>query len=160
MSHSYEDVGSLGNGHPLMETRMNTPTIRTGEPPKKAAAPKPSALEGVEPKVTIADISRPQATVPAEGRLVPKENGLFPVRILRHYRPMNHTDEQGNIILSKFRIVELADPNDEYSPMITRDPTNTERLKVWAGTIIYLPPEEAERAIRLKIAERADDWKL
>jgi hypothetical protein len=167
MSQTFEDVGSLGYGHPTLESMMNTPTIRTGKPTK--AAPVASAVEDLEPKTyvatseaTIADIPLPPKNVPAAGMLAPTvKDGLFPVRLLKHYRPMDGVDkENGNTILSPFKVVSLSDPEDEYSQLVTRDPTAIERKKVFAGTIIRIPPDEATRAIKLKIAERADDWNI
>lgn len=158
MSHSYEDVGSLGNGHPLMEIKMNTPTIRTGKPEKAPAKPQ-SAVAPLE--ASSFEVPTPPRVVPAEDRLAPDVgDGLFPVRLLRNYRPSNSVDANQNVVLSPFKVVALEDPNDPYSALVVRDPTEVERKKVWAGTIIRLPREEAQRAISLKIAERADEWKL
>jgi len=147
-----------------------TPTIRTGKPAKSVQAAA-SAVETLEPslvapatvssEVTVSDIPLPPKVVPADERLAPTvKDGLFPVRLLKNYRPMDRSDAQGNTVLSPFKVVALSDPDNEYSELVTREPTGVERKKVFAGVILRLPPEEATRAIKLKIAERADDWNI
>lgn len=73
-----------------------------------------------------------------------KREKLFPVRLLKDYRPIGD--------------FEIGQPNPETGKPY-REPTEEERQKVKAGTDILLPLEEAKRAIALKIGERNDPIK-
>jgi hypothetical protein len=85
----------------------------------------------------------PTATMPASVALKAK---LFPVRILKGYRP-----------LGEFVMRPRADPENEFSERIERAPTADERLKVVAGRYCSLPLDEAKKIIKLGIAERDDE---
>lgn len=73
-----------------------------------------------------------------------KREKLFPVRLLKDYRPIGD--------------FEIGQPNPETGKPY-REPTEEDRQKVKAGTDILLPLEEAKRAIALKIGERNDPIK-
>lgn len=65
------------------------------------------------------------------------EKQLFPVKLLKNYRPAGD-----------FKIIDIDGE---------RDPTGEEEEKVFAGATILVGVDEARRAINLKIAERADE---
>ena len=76
-----------------------------------------------------------------------KEKQLFPVKLLKNYRPSGEfqitkhkRDEDGEIIESK--IVE---------------PTHDEKKKMFAGAVVHLEKDEAYGLIEKKLAERADE---
>lgn len=64
------------------------------------------------------------------------ESKTFPVKLLKHYRPVGDF---------------LVEGKDEL-----REPTAEELLKVPAGTVIHLPVEEARDIVGKKIADRND----
>ena len=88
---------------------------------------------------------------------VAKANGLYPVKLLRNYRPEG-----------EFEIQVRAVPNDPESELIFRrpqgrpakmvegeevSPPGGEWAKAIAGMTIKLPKDEAKRIVAMKIAE-------
>lgn len=71
----------------------------------------------------------------------PKKEKLFPVKLLKAYRPLGD--------------FEIGQPNPETGKPY-REPTEEERMRIPAGTDVLLPVDEAKRAISLKIGERND----
>ncbi len=63
---------------------------------------------------------------------------LFPVKLLKNYRPISED-------------AQIQDVNGEYRPL-----SEEEAQKVEAGSHISLPVEEAQSVLRNKIAERND----
>lgn len=105
--------------------------------PTSPAGPDTEASSGVEMTKPVL------AEVPAEK---PK---LFPVRILKGYRPV------GDFVMRP-----RSDPENEFSPRIERDPTEDERMKIKAGYYASLPLEEAKAIIKKGIAERDDPMEV
>lgn len=68
----------------------------------------------------------------------PKVEKLFPIKLVRNYRPVS----------AEFFIL---DEEGDY-----REPTEEECQKVTAGNSIKLPVQEAQSAVDKKIAERND----
>ena len=100
---------------------------------------------------------------------------LFPVILLKNYVPMDEYEIVGHLkeaikrkdAAGNWRVVEpeafvdgLMKPHDSpgvgYGAMQMKDGSMV-NAKIWAGTTIKLPVDEAKRAVALKIAERADD---
>ncbi len=68
---------------------------------------------------------------------VPEEDGMLPVKLLKHYRPAG-----------EYKVIQEVD---------THYPGVGFPNKLWAGTIVRLPKEEAKDLVMTKkIAERAD----
>jgi len=88
----------------------------------------------------------PAASVPDVPK---KKTGLFPVRLLKNYRP-----------LGEFVVRPRSDPENEFSERIERAPTAEERMKVKAGWFASLPLDEAKKIIKLGIAERDDEMEV
>lgn len=65
---------------------------------------------------------------------------MLPVKLLRNYRPM-----------AEYKVVVEGEDSDEY-----QDKVSVEGTKEWAGTKLMLPADEARRAVKLGIGERAD----
>lgn len=65
------------------------------------------------------------------------EEKLFPVKLIRNYRPISE----------KFEVIDSEG---------ARAPTDEELAKVPSGTVIALPIPEAQSVINKKIAERND----
>lgn len=63
---------------------------------------------------------------------------LFPVKLLKNYRPISED-------------AQIQDENGDYRPL-----SEEEAAKVNAGTHVALPVEEAQSVIKNKIAERND----
>lgn len=74
---------------------------------------------------------------------------LFPVRMLRGYRP-----------IGKFVMRPRIDPENEFSPRHDREPTPDEMLKVKAGYYCSLPLDEAKAIIAKGIAIRDDPMEV
>lgn len=72
-----------------------------------------------------------------------KKEELFPVKLLRNYRPLEGSD------------FVIGEPNP-HTGKPWREPTQEERLRLPAGMTVKLPLSEAKRAIQLKIGERND----
>jgi len=101
---------------------------------------------------------------------------LFPVILLKNYVPMADYQIVGHVkeavkrkdAAGNWRIVEpeefvegemkpYASPGVGFGATKAEDGTLLVNAKIWAGTTIKLPVDEAKRAVALKIAERADD---
>lgn len=93
----------------------------------------------------------------------PKPDKLFPVRLLKNYRPEgNHEvvgyhrpekrqkDTTGKMVV----VQEAAFIEGEIAP--PPFPGVGFDTKVWADTVLKLPMEEAKRLVRLNLAARAD----
>lgn len=94
------------------------------------------AVEAIEIKTEIVE-------APKRGRPKKEDADLFPVLILRNYRPVG-----------KFKIDRATLEN----PMAGWDePTGEEKAKVRAGNKILMDRDEARSIIGKGIAERADD---
>lgn len=100
---------------------------------------------------------------------------LFPVVLLKNYVPKNTYEIVGYLkkaievknAIGKIEIIEPEKfipgemrPHDSpgvgFGEMVMKDGT-TVNAKIWAGTTVKLPVDEARRAVALKIAERADE---
>lgn len=109
-------------------------------------------------KTNASDVASASSGAPAEVK-------LFPVLLVKNYQPTNikdceivgylkeavkRKDAAGN-----WRIVEKEEfIKGEMKPH--QSPGVGYENKIWAGTTIKLPVEEAKRLIALKAAERAD----
>lgn len=100
---------------------------------------------------------------------------LFPVLLSKNYVPIGNYEIVGYLkeavkqkdAAGNLRIVEPEEfiegevkphhsPGVGYGAMVMKD-GKTVNAKIWAGTQIKLPMEEAKRLISRKLAERADD---
>lgn len=90
--------------------------------------------ETLQEKINDALNATPEPVKPAK----PAAEKLFPVKLIRNYRPVSP-------------IFQVKGDEDKY-----REPTEDESMKVKAGTFIKLPIEEAQAVIDKKIAERND----
>lgn len=105
----------------------------------------------------------------------PQPSKLFPVLLMKNYVPageykivgylkeaVKQKDAAGNMkIIEPEEFIEgVMKPHTShgvgFGEMEMKDKTIV-NAKIWAGTTIKLPVEEAKRAVALKIAERADD---
>lgn len=75
------------------------------------------------------------------------ETKLYPVLLLRHYRP-----------IGEFMVQDHEIPEDDESPLVWRAPTEAERAKTRAGNRIKIGEAEARRLFHVKAAERADEF--
>lgn len=100
---------------------------------------------------------------------------LFPVVLLKNYVPSDQYEIVGYLkeavkvkdAAGGLKIVEPErfmpgemkphqSPGVGFGEMVMKD-GKTVNAKIWAGTTIKIPVDEAKRAVALKIAERADD---
>lgn len=100
---------------------------------------------------------------------------LFPVVLLKNYVPaanyeivgylkeaVKAKDAGGNLKVIepeefiKGEMKPHTSPGVGFGEMVMKD-GSTVNAKIWAGTTIKLPVDEAKRAVAKKIAERADD---
>ncbi len=88
---------------------------------------------------------------------------LFPVVLSRNYQPSGEYEIVGYLkeavkrkdAAGNWRVVEKEEfVEGEMKPHVS--PGVGYAGKIWAGTTIRLPVDEAKRAVSLKIAERAD----
>ena len=98
---------------------------------------------------------------------------LFPVVLQKNYVPAGTYEIVGYLkeaikrkdAAGNWKIIEPEEfiqgemkhqsPGVGYGEMIMKDGTKV-NAKIWAGTTIKIPVDEAKRAVSLKIAERAD----
>lgn len=85
---------------------------------------------------------------------------MFPVKLLKNYRPLGKFQVFAPVEGSEDEAMEWRDPigtdeirNDEDK--ITRVATG-EQAKVWADTVIRLPIDEARNVVERKLAIRND----
>jgi hypothetical protein len=100
---------------------------------------------------------------------------LFPVTLTKNYVPAGTYEIVGYLkeavkakdAAGNMKIIEPEEfikgemkPHQShgvgFGPMEMKDKTMV-NAKIWAGTTIKVPVDEAKRAVSLKIAERADD---
>lgn len=117
-------------------------TIKMPEPPEDP----PRVLPALGPELkareaTELDIQASADVVDEDLKKPAKKEKLFPVRLLKSYRPIGD--------------FEIGQPNPETGKPY-REPTEEERMRIPAGTDLLLPVDEAKRAISLKIGERND----
>lgn len=105
----------------------------------------------------------------------PQPSKLFPVVLLKNYVPAGNYEIVGYLkeavkqkdAAGNWRVVEKeefiegemkphASPGVGFGAMEMKDGTMV-NAKIWAGTTIKLPVDEAKTAVAKKIAERADD---
>lgn len=72
-----------------------------------------------------------------------EDNELFPIKLLRNYRP------GGDFLIE--RDGDLVEPGINEQGYEDRD-------KMFAGAVIHVPVKEARRAVDLGIAKRNDDF--
>jgi hypothetical protein len=104
-----------------------------------------------------------------------KKTKLFPIRLTKNYVPKDEYEIVGYLkeavkvkdaagrwtVLEPETFVEgemkpHQTPGVGFGEMIMKDGTKV-NAKIWAGTHIKVPLEEAKRAVSKKIAERADE---
>lgn len=105
----------------------------------------------------------------------PQPSKLFPVVLSRNYVPRTEYEVVGYLkeavkrkdAAGNWKIIEPeefiagevkphASPGVGYGEMIMKDGSKV-NAKIWAGTTIKLPVDEAKAIVAKKIAERADD---
>jgi hypothetical protein len=121
--------------------------------------------QGIKPK-------EPKMT--AETAATPQPSKLFPVLLTKNYVPAGQYEIVGYLkeavkakdAAGNWRVIEReefvegvmkphASPGVGFGPMQMKDGTMV-NAKIWAGTTIKIPMEEAKLAVSRKIAERAD----
>lgn len=120
---------------------------------------------------------KPKDDIPmATETAAPQPSKLFPVLLIKNYVPQGEyeivgylkeavktKDAAGNLrILEKEEFIRgLMKPHQSpgvgYGAMVMKD-GSTVNAKIWAGTQIGVPLEEARYVVSKKIAERADDF--
>lgn len=89
-------------------------------------------------------VTRTRKTKPA-----PSDDDLRPIKLIKNYRPFGKDPNGWGDFLIE-RDGDLVEPGVNDEGLYDRD-------KVKAGTIIHVPLEEARRALKEGIAERADE---
>lgn len=92
-------------------------------------------------------VGRPRKQPEAAETSAPVKEKKYPVRLLKNYRPAED-----------FEIEEWIDPDDHEQGKHRREPEGAELKKVWAGTTVFLGRADAERCIKMRIGERADEF--
>jgi hypothetical protein len=111
-----------------------------------------------------------------ETTAAPQSSKLFPVLLIKNHVPkseyeivgymkeaVKQKDAAGNVrIIEKEEFIEgemkpHQSPGVGFGAMVMKD-GKTVNAKIWAGTTIKVPLEEAKFVVANKIAERADDF--
>lgn len=133
MAEALEEVGTLG------------PKDRPGK------LFKPSWNATAKPAPGADKVSRPDLKFPPADVL--KTDKLFPVRLIKGYRPMSDRAEIGTVIEQEDGTEAIS-----YAPIDDESLRSGDglALKIAAGSHARLPLSEAKEIIRRGIAERAD----